>query len=209
MLILILAQLAFLVFSITVHEFAHGWVAYKLGDPTAKYYGRLSLNPFAHIDPVGTIILPLMMVMLRLPPIGWAKPVPISYLNLKNPKRDMLWVGIAGPFANFSVAVLLALIIKLSIIKESVFFLQLLSLGALINLIIGVFNLIPIPPLDGSRIVTSLLPYRHVHIYNQMEPFGFIIIFALLWFGLLRAAIFPLVVKIAALLGIDFSVMFM
>jgi len=201
-------SILFLLIAITIHEYAHGWVAYKLGDPTAKYSGRLSLNPLAHIDPIGTILLPLTMVMLRLPPIGWAKPVPINFLNLKNPKKDMLWVTIAGPCANFLSAVFIALIIKLLIISGNSLFIQLLSLGVLINLILGVFNLIPIPPLDGSRMVTSLLPWKYVNIYNRIEPYGFIIIIALLWLGVLRAIIFPLVIKLGMFLGVDFSFLF-
>ncbi len=208
MIIVIIIQLIILLIAITLHEYAHGWVAYKLGDPTAKYSGRLSLNPLAHIDPIGTIILPLTMVMLRLPPIGWAKPVPINFQNLKNPKKDMLWVAIAGPCANFLSAVFIALIIKLPIISGNGLFIQLLSLGVLINLILGVFNLIPIPPLDGSRMVTSLLPWKYVNIYNRIEPYGFIIIIALLWLGVLRAIIFPLVIKLGMFLGVDFSFLF-
>ena len=194
--------------SAIIHEYAHGWVAYKLGDPTAKYSGRLSLNPLAHIDPIGTILLPLTMVMLRLPPIGWAKPVPINFLNLKNPKKDMLWVALAGPCANFLTAIFIALIIKLPVIRGSSLLIQLLSLGVLINLILGVFNLIPIPPLDGSRMVSSLLPWKYVNIYNRIEPYGFIIIIALLWLGVLRAIIFPLVIKLGMFLGVDFSFLF-
>lgn len=200
MIIIILFQLTILAFAITIHELAHGWVAYKLGDPTAKYSGRLTLNPLAHIDLVGTIMLPLTIVMLnlitgiRLIPIGWAKPVPINFQNLRNPKRDMLWVGIAGPCANFTTAVLLALAIKLPGLSENSLLAQLLSLAVLLNLILGVFNLIPIPPLDGSRIVSSLLPWRYTYIYNRIEPYGFIVIIILLYFY------FPYIIKWALLL---------
>lgn len=205
MAILIGFQLISLAFAITIHEFAHGWVAYKFGDFTAKHSGRLSFNPLAHIDPVGTILLPMAMVILKLPPIGWAKPVPINFLNLRNPKRDIMWVGLAGPCANFLAAVLIALIIKAPFIKENTLYVQLLSLGVLINLIIGVFNLVPIPPLDGSRIVMSLLPRRYLYMYNYIESYGFIIVIVLLWLGILRAVILPVVIALGTLLRVDFS----
>lgn len=203
--LVILFQLAVLAFAITMHELAHGWVAYKLGDPTAKYMGRLSFNPLKHIDPVGTVLLPLMMVMLRLPPIGWAKPVPVNFQSLRNPKKDMFWVGAAGPFVNFLLAVSFALIINLFGLQHGSLLSQLLSMAVLINLILCIFNLIPIPPLDGSRMAMSLLPWRYAQSYSKLEPYGFVIIIGLLWFGVLRALVFPLVKRVAALLQIDSS----
>ncbi len=208
MAVLIVFQLISLAFAITIHEFAHGWVAYKFGDYTAKYSGRLSLNPLAHIDPVGTVLVPMAMVLLRLPPIGWAKPVPINFLNLRNPKRDMLWVSLAGPCANFLAAVLIALIIKVPLIRQNALCVQLLSLTVLINLIIGVFNLMPIPPLDGSRVVMSLLPLRYLYLYNFVESYGFIIVIMLLWFGILRAVILPIVIALGTFLRVDFSFLY-
>ena len=192
-------------FAITIHEFAHGYVAYKLGDPTAKYLGRLSFNPLVHIDLFGTILLPLTMVTLGLPPLGWAKPVPINFSSLKNPKRDMLWVGIAGPCANLLIAILFAGIIKLPFVKENAIYVQLLSLSVILNLVLGVFNIIPIPPLDGSRILISLLPLRYAYIYSFVESYGFLIIFLLLWMGALRNVIGPIVTALARLLQVDFS----
>ncbi|MFH0731875.1 MAG: site-2 protease family protein [Candidatus Omnitrophota bacterium] len=202
MILSMLFQFVVLALAITTHEFAHGWVAYKLGDPTAKYAGRLTFNPLAHIELFGTIILPITMVMLKLPPIGWAKPVPINFQSLRNPKRDMLWVGIAGPGANFLIALLLSLLLRIPQIREIAFFMQLLTLGIFMNLILAIFNLIPIPPLDGSRIIASLLPWRYMFIYNRIEPYGFFIIIGLLWLGVLRTLILPLVIKLAMLLDV-------
>lgn len=191
-------------FAITIHEFAHGWVAYKCGDPTAKYMGRLSLNPLAHIDPFGTVILPIILVMLRLPPIGWAKPIPVNFLSLKNPKRDMLWVGIAGPCANFIMAFVLALFLKSFPMVINTLLGQALVFGVVINVVLGVFNLIPIPPLDGSRIITALLPYKYASVYNKIQPYGFMIIILLLWSGVLRNLIGFVVFFVIKFLGIDF-----
>lgn len=193
-------QFTVLIFAITVHEFAHGFVAYKLGDPTAKYRGRLTLNPIAHIDPFGTIILPIFLVIVNIPPIGWAKPVPVDFMSLKNPKRDMLWVGLAGPFANFITALFLSIVIKLfpglayTIAGKAILY------GIIINLVLSIFNLIPIPPLDGSRIATSLMPYRYAASYNKLQPYGFFIIILLLWSGVLRKLIYAIVLVVIKLL---------
>jgi Zn-dependent protease len=184
-----------------VHEFAHGWVANKLGDPTARYSGRLTLNPLAHIDPVGTLVVPILLIISRAPIIfGWAKPVPVNFLNLRNPKGDMVWVGLSGPLANFCTAFLLSLLIKSGIIND-INTLILLSVGIWINLALGIFNLLPIPPLDGSRIATGLLPERFALIYNSLEPFGFVIILIALWFFHLDRLIFLAIALLAGKLG--------
>ncbi|MFH1867663.1 MAG: site-2 protease family protein [Candidatus Omnitrophota bacterium] len=205
MLSYVVLQFVVLAFAITIHEFAHGWVAYKCGDPTAKYMGRLSLNPIRHIDPFGTIILPIILVTLHLPPIGWAKPVPVNFNSLKNPKRDMLLVGLAGPAANFLMALCLSLFLKIFPILIATLFGQLFVFGIIINVVLGVFNLIPIPPLDGSRIITALLPWKYVPIYNKIQPYGFVLIIFLLWSGVLRNIVSVVVYFVIKFLGIEFS----
>jgi len=186
--------------AVIIHEYCHGWVAYKLGDPTAKYAGRLTLNPLEHIDPFGTILLPIMLIVLRSPVIfGWAKPVPVNFWNLRNPRRGMVWVGLAGPMANFLLAVFFSQFLRLSpppIIRD------LLSGAIMINLVFAVFNLIPIPPLDGSRVISGLLPYRYAMIYNEWERYGVMVIFLLLFLGIFNTVILPIAVSLAHWLGV-------
>jgi len=196
----LLASFALLIIAMTVHEFSHGWVAYKLGDPTAKYPGRLTLNPLAHIDLFGTIILPLLLFMSTGFAIGWAKPVPINYWALKNPKKDIIWVGLAGPLANIAFALSLSLIWR--IIPLSYFVAVVFEKLIYINLLLGVFNLIPIPPLDGSRIVMGILPDDLASGYAAIEPYGFIIVAALVWLGMFDFLVWPLVKIISGLLKI-------
>lgn len=187
--------------AVILHEYSHGWVAYKLGDPTAKYAGRLTLNPIEHIDPFGTILLPLMLILLRSPVIfGWAKPVPVNFWNLRNPRRDMIWVGLAGPMTNFLLAVLFSQFLK---IPSPEIIRQFLASAVIINLVFAVFNLMPIPPLDGSRVVSGLLPYRYATIYNEWERYGAMLIFLLLFLGLFNAVVWPIVVLLANLLGVS------
>ena len=176
------------VFAITVHEVAHGWVAKKYGDNTASLLGRLTLNPVKHIDLLGTIVIPgLLLLSFTGFIFGWAKPVPVDPRNFKNPKTDMAIVALAGPVSNFLMAIAWALIARLGVIIE----LEAISLpliymgiaGISINLVLGLINLIPIPPLDGSRIVTGLLPNKLAYQYNRFERFGFIFLLFLLWSG--------------------------
>ncbi|MFA5260974.1 MAG: site-2 protease family protein [Candidatus Omnitrophota bacterium] len=168
--------------SVIFHEIAHGWAAYLLGDPTAKMAGRLTLNPLRHIDPLGTFIVPAVLKLMGFSPIGWAKPVPINYSNLRAPKRDMLWVALAGPATNIGLALLSSAFLR---VVPASFFRDLLSIVVLLNLLLAVFNLIPVPPLDGSRILMGLLPMRWVRKYAQLEPIGLLIVFACLNLGLL------------------------
>ena len=190
-------------FAVIIHEYAHGWIAWKLGDSTAKAAGRLTLNPLAHIDPIGTIFLPLILLVSNSPVVfGWAKPVPVDFHNLDNPKKDMVWVGIAGPAANVMFALFLSFILKLSV-GASPLFLAILTSGILINLVLAIFNMLPIPPLDGSRVMMGMLPIGLARRYAKLEPYGFIIVFGLLYLGVIGRVIWPLVTHFSQLLGVS------
>jgi len=186
-------------FAITVHETAHGWMALRLGDPTAKMLGRLSLNPIRHIDPIGTILVPGIMLMLGGFLFGWAKPVPITWENLRQPKRDMAWVAVAGPLANLAMALLWALLVRLgytlghSSEGVAMYLMYTGVAGVFINVILMMLNLLPLPPLDGSRVVTALLPGPMAYRYSRLEPYGFPILIVLLVTGLLGKILWPLV----------------
>jgi len=193
--------------AVVIHEYAHGATAYWLGDRTAKYAGRLTLNPLAHIDPFGTVLLPILLVISRSPVIfGWAKPVPINYWGLRNPKKDILWVGLAGPLANIILAVGLSLLLKMDLAVPT-FITQLILQGILINLVLAVFNLIPVPPLDGSRILISILPAGLTKQYAAIERYGFIILFILLYFRFFDYIIWPIVNILLAILKIENSLL--
>ncbi|NTV29033.1 MAG: site-2 protease family protein [Candidatus Omnitrophica bacterium] len=180
----ILLVVVVLVPAIVLHECAHGWVAYRLGDPTAKRMGRLTLNPLKHIDPVGTVLVPLALYLLHvfglnssLFMFGWAKPVPVNFRALSNPRRDQILVALAGPGVNLLAATLIAQLAKLgSLYMIS----EILYWGVLTNVALAVFNLIPIPPLDGSRVVGGLLPENLERIYSRLEPFGIIVVIVLI-----------------------------
>ena len=186
--------------AITLHEAAHAWAAFRCGDNTAKMLGRLSINPLRHVDPVGTLLVPILTGFISQFHFifGWAKPVPINWNNLRKPRRDMAIVAAAGPIANLCMALLWAFFMKAATLLhlETSSIAQFMMLtgqaGVLINLVLAYLNLIPIPPLDGSRIVASLLSPRHAAYYMKLEPFGFLILITLLFLGLLNLILGPL-----------------
>lgn len=182
------------VFAITVHEVAHGWVAKKFGDNTADQQGRLTLNPMKHIDWFGTVILPGLLLLTGTGFIfGWAKPVPVDARNFKNPRKDMAWVALAGPVSNLLMAIGWALLIRLGVlIHVEVVSLPLIYTGIAgisINLVLALINLLPIPPLDGSRVITGILPGYWAWQYNRLERFGFIILLVLLYTKVLNVVL--------------------
>jgi Zn-dependent protease len=201
-----------LLFAITIHEAAHGWAAFKFGDPTAYNLGRVTINPIPHIDLVGTVLFPLMMMFTGIPLLGWAKPVPVNPLNLRNPRRDNLWISAAGPLSNFTAAAVFFILIR--IIKgispqdfRAVFYtmpalsrsfqplqglLLILFYGILINTFLAVFNLLPIPPLDGSGVLSGFLSDEAVEKYDKIRPYGFIILLGLLFIGFFRIVFGPI-----------------
>jgi len=186
--------------AIILHEVAHGWVADKLGDNTARFMGRLTLNPLKHIDPVGTILIPVVLLVIGSPFLfGYAKPVPINFRKLRNPKRDMIWVALAGPATNLILAVASAILLAITAhwMTSFMWAAQPLALmcqaSIIINLVLCIFNLIPLPPLDGGRVAVGLLPGPMAYQLSRIEPFGFMIIVLLLATGSLQSVIGPLV----------------
>lgn len=188
-----------LIFAITVHETAHGWVAYRCGDPTAKLLGRLTLNPIKHIDPLGTLVVPGLLLWLGGFVFGWAKPVPVTWRNLRNPRRDMALVAAAGPFANFVMAFFWVAILKLAVSAHSAPFAYMAQIGVSINLVLMLLNLLPIPPLDGSRILASLLSPVMAYRLNQMEIYGFFILVLFLASGAFSRLIGPVLSQLQSL----------
>ncbi len=177
-------------FAITIHEAAHGYAARHFGDNTAYVLGRITLNPIKHIDPIGTILMPLLLYFATSGAFlfGYAKPVPVRFGNLRNPKRDMIWVALAGPAANFVQALLwgvLLYLLKGTDVTEP-FFLQMAQGGVLVNVVMFVFNLFPLPPLDGGRILVGLLPHRQAELVSRVEPWGFFIVMGLLVAGVVN-----------------------
>lgn len=198
------------IFAITLHEAAHGYVARHFGDMTAAMEGRVSLNPLRHIDPFGTVALPLILLALTKLLgggiiFGWAKPVPVNFANLRHPKRDMLWVAAAGPLSNFAMALFWALLLKIGLsMPESFFALPLALMGAagvFFNIIIMVLNLVPLPPLDGGRILVSLLPHHLAWRVSRVEPYGFVILIVLLLTGVLGTLLWPAIGALMAIVA--------
>lgn len=199
-----------ILFAITLHEAAHGWVANKLGDPTAKNLGRISINPIKHIDPMGTIVVPLFLATVSPFVLGWAKPVPVQPRYFKSPVLDMALVAVAGPVSNFIMACCWAMFILLadSIVEPSAlltFFLTMGKNGIIINIVLMVLNLLPIPPLDGGRVFAGILPRSLLKPYMQLERYGMMIILLLLVTGVLGKIMWPIVLHFIKIIEVIFG----
>ncbi len=195
-------QYVILLLSLTVHEAAHAWTSNRYGDPTARAMGRVSLNPLAHIDIIGTVVFPIMQLLYHIPLIGWAKPVPVNPFNLKNPRKDNLWISFSGPLSNFALGtvffIFAVFLVRSGILHQhsgigpiekmvATFILY----GIIINFMLGVFNLIPIPPLDGGGVLMGLLSENAAQSIEKIAPYGFIILLAILFLGILRYVFLP------------------
>ena len=216
-----------LIFAVTLHEAAHAWVADKKGDPTARQLGRITLNPLAHIDPFGTVLIPFLLFVTTGFIFGYAKPVPVNPRNLRRPKEDMAWVAAAGPGMNLILAVVSGVLYRLlfnpyllgggSLFSEmgdlSLFFLvpllKMLQFSVMINVVLMVFNLIPIPPLDGGRVLVGLLPREQSRLVSRIEPYGMLILVFVVFldpFGLMRNVVWPLVSFVASYIFGEFVI---
>jgi Zn-dependent protease len=200
----ILSSFIVLILSLSVHEAAHAWSADRLGDPTARMLGRLTVNPVAHVDPIGTILFPLIgMLSPGVPLLGWAKPVPVNIRNLRHPRRDFAFVALAGPVSNIIMAVLAAVL--LSVLPESMSYGVLTPRGLLarfvvLNVFLAVFNMIPVPPLDGGNVLAGFVPEPVARLIDQLRPWGFIVLYALLILGVLDQFVTPIAQAILSML---------
>jgi len=194
-----------LIFSAIVHEVSHGLAAEKLGDSTARNAGRITLNPIPHIDMFGSILLPLLLLAVHSPVIfGAAKPVPVDFGRLRNPKRDMALVSLAGPLSNFLLAILFVIPIKLNLANQISG--PILLQAILINIVLGTFNLVPIPPLDGSKVLAAFAPDRWMHKILAWERWGFVLVLVFLYLGLLSLILFPVIRTFGNIFGINFGI---
>lgn len=198
--LVLIIQLPIILFSVVLHEISHGWMAERFGDDTARSMGRITFNPIPHIDVMGSIVVPVILYVMHSPfLIGWAKPVPVDPYRLNNPKKDMLWVALAGPASNMALALLSSAVLWIlsffsglpQVIATSIFFFAYITMS--LNILLFVFNLFPVPPLDGSRIVMSVLPDQLAYKYAQLEQYGMIIIIVLLATGVFDTVLWPLV----------------
>jgi Zn-dependent protease len=200
------------IFAITLHEAAHGYAARQFGDLTAHQAGRITLNPMRHIDPMGTIVVPIMILIASQGQyaFGWAKPVPVNFGHLRNPKRDMLWVAAAGPGANLLMAIFWAFMIKAMQGLPANYFTEPVLLmargGIIVNAVLMVLNLLPLPPLDGGRIAVSLLPHKLAYRFAKVEPYGLIILLVLMLLGVLGKVMWPFIAAFIALLASAFNI---
>jgi Zn-dependent protease len=197
-------------FAITLHEAAHGYVARHFGDMTAYQQGRISLNPLRHIDPVGTILFPLLTMWLGGILFGWAKPVPVNFAALRRPKQDMLWVAVAGPASNLVMALGWAILYKMALLNPGNYFteplLGMAGIGIKINIVLMVLNLLPLPPLDGGRVAVSMLPHRQAYQLSRIEPYGIFILIFLAITPVLGWILMPLVSLMYQLLSLLFGI---
>jgi Zn-dependent protease len=187
----ILIAFGVLLVSLTVHEAAHAFTADRLGDPTARLLGRVSLNPAVHIDPIGTILFPLIAIMTNVPVIGWAKPVPVNGRNLRNERRDFVLVAAAGPASNLALAAIAAFVWRMLPGGADELIATIVQRALLMNVLLAVFNMIPVPPLDGGNVLAGLLPIPLARQYDRLRPWGFLLLYGLMLTGILGAIVVP------------------